>query len=64
MPSIFNKAPFPFEGKGSGHKPSGGKDFHPTALTEPYVNLSIHTALHIPSQMYDTLWMYQFTKLK
>jgi len=40
--------------------PSGGKDFHPTALTEPYVNLSIHTALHIQSQMYYTLWMYQF----
>jgi len=46
--------------------PSGGKDFHPTALTEPYpdkksgqaVNLSVHTALHIQSQMYYTFWMY------
>ena len=30
-------------------------EFHPSVPTEPYVNLSIHTALPVQSQMYKNI---------
>jgi len=44
--------------------PSHAKEFHLCVLTEPYLKVSLHTALHIQSQSYKNLWMYQFPVLK
>ncbi len=36
------------------------RELHPHLPSEPYVNLSIHTALHVfKSQVNNNLWMYQ-----